>query len=84
MTTDIVGSDHPAIRISNKGYLVAFDGSVFTFCGKIIAYNQQKNIYKCKSCDNSTNFAKINIPYSCKLLFQELLTMNIAPRLITE
>ena len=30
------------------------------------------------------NFKKIELPYSCKLLMQELQCMNIAPRFITE
>ena len=38
----------------------------------------------CKTCNNRTHFSRIKIPYACKLLFQELVTMNIAPRIITE
>ena len=38
----------------------------------------------CKTCDNRSDFSRCNIPYACKLLFQELITMNIAPRIITE
>ena len=29
------------------------------------------------------NLSNINVPYSMKLLIQELMTMNIAPRLLT-
>jgi DNA-directed RNA polymerase II subunit RPB2 len=39
-------------------------------------------IYDCS--DKFTDFAQVNIPYACKLLFHELITMNIAPRLITD
>ena len=41
------------------------------------------NIYKCKSCQNYIDFSEIRIPYSCKLLIQELEGMNIASRFIT-
>ena len=53
-------------------------------CGMIAAFNDSKNIHHCKTCDNRTDFSRCNIPYACKLLFQELITMNIAPRIITE
>ena len=52
-------------------------------CGMIAAYNDKSNIHKCSNCDNRADFTRVNLPYSCKLLFQELMTMNIAPRLIT-
>ena len=53
-------------------------------CGMIVSYNDAVHIHECKTCKNTINFSKVNIPYSCKLLFQELITMNIAPRIITE
>ena len=53
-------------------------------CGLIASYNDQKHIHHCHTCDNRTDFAYVEIPYACKLLFQELNTMNIAPRLMTE
>jgi DNA-directed RNA polymerase beta subunit len=53
-------------------------------CGLIASYNDQKHIHHCHTCDNRTDFAYVEIPYACKLLFQELNTMNIAPRLMTQ
>jgi DNA-directed RNA polymerase II subunit RPB2 len=52
-------------------------------CGLIASYNDQMHIHHCRTCDNRTDFAYVEIPYACKLLFQELITMNIAPRMIT-
>jgi len=53
-------------------------------CGLFAIYNNDKNIHLCKTCENRTDFSKINIPYAYKLLTQELITMNIVPRIITE
>ena len=53
-------------------------------CGLISPVNEDKNIYMCKKCNNVTNFSRVEIPYACKLMFQEVQTMSIAPRIITE
>ena len=52
-------------------------------CGLVASYNDQMHVHHCRTCDNRTDFAYVEIPYACKLLFQELITMNIAPRVIT-
>ena len=52
-------------------------------CGLIAPYNEEKKIHKCNICGNSCDFSCIKIPYSCKLLFQELISMNVVPRLLT-
>ena len=52
-------------------------------CGMIAAYNDELGIHHCRTCDNRVDFVYTEIPYSCKLLFQELLTMNVTPRIIT-
>ncbi|MBD23482.1 MAG: hypothetical protein CMG46_00540 [Candidatus Marinimicrobia bacterium] len=44
--------------------------------------NPESNTYECKKCNNYKKFKKINIPYSCKLLMQELQCMSIGPRFI--
>jgi DNA-directed RNA polymerase II subunit RPB2 len=62
-------------------------------CGIVASYNDgNKNraysqadftIHLCKNCNNTTDFAKVEIPYAYKLMAQELQTINIVPRLIT-
>ena len=61
-----------------------FEVHVCRRCGMIAAYNDKIHIHHCKTCDNRTDFARVQIPYSCKLLWQELQTMNIVPRMLTE
>ena len=53
-------------------------------CGMIASYNDDLEIHHCKTCDNRIDFKYVEIPYSCKLLFQELITMNVAPRILCE
>jgi len=53
-------------------------------CGLVASYNNELHIHCCKTCDNRVDFAYVEIPYACKLLFQELTTMNVVPRIITE
>jgi DNA-directed RNA polymerase II subunit RPB2 len=53
-------------------------------CGLIASYNNDMHIHHCRTCDNRTDFAYVEIPYACKLLFQELNTMNVAPRFMRE
>ena len=52
-------------------------------CGRIAVANSTKNIYKCLSCKDSTSFSQVQIPYSSKLFFQELMSMGILPRIFT-
>ena len=61
----------------------AFRAHVCKRCGLIAAYNDQMHIHYCKTCDNRIDFAYVELPYSCKLMFQELISMNIAPRIMT-
>jgi DNA-directed RNA polymerase II subunit RPB2 len=59
-------------------------------CGMIAAYNEGNkkyndfSIHLCKTCDNKTDFALVDIPYAYKLMSQELQTINVVPRIITE
>lgn len=53
----------------------AFEVSVCEGCG-LLGYAGW-----CNRCKSSASVASIKIPYACKLLFQELQSMNIVPRL---
>jgi DNA-directed RNA polymerase II subunit RPB2 len=77
---------HGAARFTKERlYDVSDKYSVYACkkCGMIASYNDAMHIHRCRTCDNRTDFAYVQIPYACKLLFQELITMNIAPRIIT-
>jgi DNA-directed RNA polymerase II subunit RPB2 len=64
--------------VSDKYYIF-----VCTECNLPIVANPETNLYECKNCNNYQKFKKINIPYSCKLLMQELQCMGIGARFIT-
>jgi DNA-directed RNA polymerase III subunit RPC2 len=53
----------------------AFDVDICQKCG-LMGYNGW-----CTSCQTTEKVVKMTIPYAAKLLFQELMAMNIAPRL---
>ena len=63
-------SDKYSVHICNK-------------CGLIAPFNHEQKIHLCNICENRTDFSFVKIPYSCKLLFQELMAMNVIPRMIT-
>jgi DNA-directed RNA polymerase beta subunit len=51
-------------------------------CGMIAAHNDESSIHLCPNCSNRADFTRAKIPYAFKLLIQELMTMNVMPRLI--
>jgi len=53
----------------------AFQVNVCKLCG-LLGYEGW-----CQYCKSVTNVSTVKVPYACKLLFQELQSMNIAPRL---
>jgi DNA-directed RNA polymerase II subunit RPB2 len=64
-------------------------------CGMIASFNDGDKraqhhktmdfkIHKCNTCDNMTDFAKVDVPYAYKLMSQELQAINVVPRIITE
>jgi len=62
-------------------------------CGLVASYNDGDKrkgsaidfaVHLCKTCGNTTDFAKVDIPYAYKLMAQELQTINVVPRIMTE
>jgi len=53
-------------------------------CGSLAVANTKQAKYECKYCNNKSEFAEIQIPYAAKLLFQELQSMLIKPRIRVE
>jgi len=59
-------------------------------CGLMAAFNYGTEkrdaidmiVHLCKTCGNTTDFVRVELPYAFKLFHQELQTINIVPRLI--
>ena len=53
-------------------------------CGLIAIANPKENIWACRGCGNATEFSAVQIPYASKLFIQELESMCITSRMITQ
>ena len=62
----------------------AFSVFICNKCGLIASFNNKEHIHYCNTCGNRNDFKYVELPYACKLMFQELITMNIAPRIMCE
>lgn len=52
-------------------------------CGLMASKLKNHPGYFCKACDNTTDISLVQVPYAFKLLTQELMAINIVPRLRT-
>ncbi|CAA0827404.1 nuclear RNA polymerase C2 [Striga hermonthica] len=58
-----------------------FEVQVCRKCGLLGYYSFKLKAGICSTCKNGENMSTMNLPYACKLLIQELQSMNIIPRL---
>jgi DNA-directed RNA polymerase II subunit RPB2 len=56
---------------------------VCDICGLIGIMDIDKSNFSCKGCDNQRDYSQVELPYACKLLFQELIAMCCIPRMFT-
>merc|ERR1712098_677115 len=59
----------------------AYRVHVCDLCGLFAVANIEKNHFECTACQ-SDQVSQVHLPYACKLLFQELMTMSIIPKLV--
>lgn len=59
---------------------------ICNICGMIASKVPDKNFWVCMNneCNEKPNIVPIVLPYSCKLLFQELMSVNIKPKIKTK
>ena len=80
-------SDKYSVHVCNKCGMIA----QYNDGGNSGAINHMRSgtvasdftVHLCKTCENTTDFAKVEVPYAYKLMAQELQTINIVPRLVT-
>ena len=67
-----------AAMLLNERLMVSSDAFIIYVCGVcgLIGYSSY-----CKFCNTYEKVHTVKVPYACKLLFQEMMSMNIVPRI---
>ena len=81
-------SDKYSAHVCRKcGLLAAVNAGLRGSYGGVIGKKDgmsEFTIHRCNTCNNTTDFARVDIPYAYKLLSQELQTINVVPRLVVD
>jgi len=82
MERDCIVSHGAAAFLRERLFVVSdkYEVCVCDICGLIAIVD--KGQPKCRRCDNYTRFSLVPLPYGCKLFFQEMMAMGIAPRIM--
>jgi DNA-directed RNA polymerase II subunit RPB2 len=79
-----VGIAHGSAFLLREKLLEASDKYITytcNICGLFATKMPKKEVWHCMSCKNSTRISKVILPYAFKLLMQELMSVQILPRL---
>ncbi|KAL5712792.1 DNA-directed RNA polymerase [Ranunculus cassubicifolius] len=68
---------HERLMLSSDPFEVRVCGK----CGLLGYYNHKLKTDFCTTCKSGENVSTMKLPYACKLLLQELQSMNVVPRL---
>lgn len=60
----------------------AYRVHVCDLCGMVCIADLNQGSFSCKACNNEGKISQVFLPYACKLLLQELISMQIYPKLV--
>lgn len=77
---------HGTMRTLNEKWKAHSDGfqEYICRCGRPAIYNERREIYKCKYCDDNAEICRVPNTWSSKLFVQELDAMNIGVKRLLE
>ena len=74
-----------AVALQNRTLKLSDEFTIYVCdCGQIGYKNHKRGTKHCPRCKKRANVSPVKIPYACKLLFQELASMNISCKLLLE
>jgi DNA-directed RNA polymerase II subunit RPB2 len=77
---------HGQMKFLKERFMGCSDGflvDLCSACGIITSINIQAKVHRCRQCGNERSFVRVAIPYSMKLMVQEIEGMGVSTSLLT-